>query len=152
MVSGSSKFRGKDIEAVDKVVIKKGGVMCQEMTNGSGADIVRGNLVILKTSAGRALHFDTSSGGDDDQVFGMAFEDIPDGGIGKIQFYGPTAYLKVDGTDNISQGDFISTYTVVGIGQKGTIGSGNCIAIAAEAYTTNDSNGVIDAFLLGSAR
>ncbi len=152
MVSGSSKFKGNDIEARDKVIVKKGGAICQEMTNGSGADVERGDVIILKTSAGRGMHFDTSSGGDDDQVIGMAFEDITDGSLGLIQTYGFTPYLKVDGNDNISQGDFISTYTAVGIGQKGTIGSGNCIAIAAEAYTTNDSAGVIDAFLLGSAR
>ena len=122
-----------------------------EMINDSGSAVARGDLVMLDAAKGRN-YFDTSTGGDDDQVFGMAAEAIADGARGKIQTYGPTKYLKVDGTDDIAVADFISSFTAAGIGQKGTIGSGNCIAIACEAYTTNDSAGVIDAFLLGSAR
>ena len=122
-----------------------------EMINDSGSDVARGDTVMIDATKGRN-YFDTSSGGDDDQVFGMAAEAIADGARGLIQTYGPTKYLKVDGTDDIAVGDFISSFTSVGIAQKGTIGSGNCFAIACEAYTTDDSAGVIDAFLLGSAR
>ena len=122
-----------------------------EMINDSGSAVVRGDTVMLDAAKGRN-YFDTSSGGDDDQVIGMAAEAIADGARGKIQTYGPTKYLKVDGNDDISVGDFISSFTSTGIAQKGTIGSGNCFAIACEAYTPNDSLGVIDAFLLGSAR
>ena len=122
-----------------------------EMINDSGGSVARGDVVMIDAAKGRN-YFDTSSGGDDNQVFGMAAEAIADGARGRIQTYGPTKYLKVDGTDDIAVGDFISSFTAVKIGQKGTIGSGNCIAIACEAYTTDDSNGVIDAFLLGSAR
>ena len=122
-----------------------------EMINDSGGAVARGDTVMLDAAKGRN-YFDTSSGGDDNQVFGMAAEAIADGARGKIQTYGPTKYLKVDGTDNISVADFISSFTTAKIAQKGTIGSGNCFAIACEAYTSNDSLGVIDAFLLGSAR
>ena len=122
-----------------------------EMINDSGGAVVRGDTVMLDAAKGRN-YFDTSSGGDDDQVIGMAAEAIADGARGKIQFYGPTKYLKVDGTDDIAVGDFISSFTTSKIAQKGTIGSGNCFAIACEAYTTDNSLGVIDAFLLGSAR
>ena len=121
------------------------------MINDSGGSVARGDMVMLDAAKGRN-YFDTSSGGDDDQVIGMAAEAIADGARGKIQVYGPTKYLQVDGKDDIAVGDFISSFTIEKIGQKGTIGSGNCIAIACEAYTTDDSNGVIDAFLLGSAR
>ena len=122
-----------------------------EMINDSGGSVVRGDTVMIDAAKGRN-YFDTSATGDDDQVFGMAAEAIADGARGRIQTYGPTKYLKVDGTDDISVADFISSFTTAKIAQKGTIGSGNCFAIACEAYTTNDSNGVIDAFLLGSAR
>lgn len=122
-----------------------------EMINDSGAAVVRGDLVLLDADKGRN-YFDTDTGGNSNQVIAMAAEAIADKARGRIQVFGPTKYLKVDGTADIAVGDFISTFTVAGIGQKGTIGSGNCIAIATEAYTTNDSNGVIDAFLLGSAR
>ncbi len=122
-----------------------------EMINDSGGAVARGDTVMLDAAKGRN-YFDTSSGGDDDQVIGMAAEAIADGARGRIQTYGPTKYLKVDGTDDISVADFISSFTTSKIAQKGTIGSGNCFAIACEAYTTDDSAGVIDAFLLGSAR
>ena len=122
-----------------------------EMINDSGGSVARGDTLMLDADKGRN-YFDTSSGGDDDQVIGMAAEAIADGARGKIQTYGQTKYLKVDGTDDIAVGDFISSFTTSKIAQKGTIGSGNCFAIACEAYTTDDSLGVIDAFLLGSAR
>lgn len=122
-----------------------------EMINDSGAAVERGDLVCLDATKGRN-YFTTSTSGDDNTVIGMAAEAIADGARGLIQVYGPTKYLKVDGTTDISVGDFISTFTTAGIGQQGTIGSGNCIAIACEGYTSNDSLGVIDAFLLGSAR
>jgi len=122
-----------------------------ELINDDGSAVVRGDIVTFDVSKGRN-YFDRTTSGNDNQVFGMAAEAIADGARGKIQVYGPTKYLKVDGTTDIAVGDFISTFTTKGIGQQGTIGSGNCIAIATEAYSTNDSNGVIDAFLLGSAR
>ena len=122
-----------------------------EMINDSGSAVARGDLVMLDYAKGRN-YFTTSTGGDDDQVIGMAAEAIADGARGKIQFYGPTKYLKVDGTQDISAGDHISSFTTAGIGQQGTIGSGNCIAVACEAYASDNSLGVIDAFLLGSAK
>ena len=122
-----------------------------EMINDSGSAVARGDSVMLDAAKGRN-YFDTSAGGDDNQVMGMAAESIADGARGKIQTYGPTKYLKVDGTDDIAVGDFLSSFTTAGIAQKGTIGSGNCHAIACEAYTSDNSLGIIDAFLLGSAR
>ncbi|MCK5283928.1 MAG: hypothetical protein KAK00_11110 [Nanoarchaeota archaeon] len=152
MPRSSDELKADKVQGNDEIVLKKGGARCIEMTNGSGSAVARGDLVLIKTSAGNAKHFTTDTGGDSDQVIGMAYERIADGAKGLIQEYGPTNALKVDGTIDVSVGDFISTFTSAGIGQKGTIGSGNCMAIACEAYATNDSLGVIDAFLLGSAR
>ena len=151
MGQSTSESRAK-VTAKSKIFIMEfDGVICREMTNDSGGSVARGDVVMLDATKGRN-YFDTSSGGDDDQVIGMAFEAIADGAKGLIQTHGPTQYLKVNGTADIAAGDFISSYTALKIGQKGTIGSGNCFAIATEAYTTDDSLGVIDAFLLGSAR
>ena len=63
-----------------------------EMINDSGSAVARGDLVMLDAAKGRN-YFDTSSGGDDDQVIGMAAEAIADGARGNIQTYGPTNYL-----------------------------------------------------------
>ena len=121
-----------------------------EMINDSGAAVVRGDAVMLDAAKGRN-YFDTSTGQDDDQIFGMAAEAIADGARGKVQVYGPTKYLRANGADDIAAGDFLSSYSAAGIWQKGTIGSGNCFAIACEAHT-DDTTVALDAFLLGSAR
>lgn len=133
------------------IVVMDDGAICIRMNNGSAAAVARGDLVVLDHAEGRN-YFSTNTEGNSNLVLGMAYEAIADNASGLIQIYGPTKYLKVNGTADIAAGDFISTYTEAGIGQKGTIGSGNCIAIATEAYTNNDSSGVIDAFLLMSAR
>ncbi len=151
----SSEIIAKVRAFIKEIVIQFDGSLDRgifiEMINDSGSAVARGDTAMLDATKGRN-YFDTSSGGDDNQVIGMAAEAIADGARGKIQIYGPTKYLKVNGTADIAVGDFISSYTAAGIAQKGTIGSGNCFAIACEAYTTDDSSGVIDAFLLGSAR
>ncbi len=67
--------------------------------------------------------------------------------VGRIQTLGHTTVLKVDGTADIAIGDFIATFTTAKIGQKATAGD-MAIAIAREAYTTDDSAGVIDAILI----
>lgn len=51
------------------------------------------------------------------------------------------------GTTDIAVGDFITAFTTVEIGQKGSAGQ-TAIAIALEAYTNNDSSGVIDALII----
>ena len=155
MAASSSELRGKIRVKGPIIVLEQTpgtdyGIFI-EMINDSGADVARGDLVVLDTAKGRN-YFSTTTSGNDNKVIGMAAEAIADGAKGLIQTYGPTKYLKVDGNTDIAAGDFIATFTTAGIGQKGTIGSGNCIALATEAYTTNDAAGVIDAFLLGSAR
>lgn len=154
MGRGSSEFRAKLKILGEKIIAlfssEDRGIFI-EMINDSGAAVTRGDLVMQDTAKGRN-YFTTSTGGNDNKIIGMAAEAMANGAKGLVQVYGPTKYLKVNGTADIAAGDFISSYTEAGIGQKGTIGSGNCIALANEAYTTNDSAGVIDAFLLMSAR
>jgi len=114
--------------------------------NTSGGDLVAGNLVTLKAVAGGNEITTTTTQGDD-LVLGMLAEDIANNGYGMVQTLGKTTLLKVDGTTDIAIGDFIGTFTTAGIGMKCSAGD-MAIAIALEAYTTDDSAGVIDALLI----
>lgn len=116
------------------------------MKNTSGVGLVAGDIVILKSvAAGNEVTTTTSQG--DDKVFGMVEESIANAASGRIQVLGKTVKLKVNGIIDIAIGDFIGTYTVAGIGMKASAGD-MAIAVALEAYTTDDSNGVIDALLI----
>lgn len=127
------------------------------MKNTSGGSITAGSLVTLKAvAAGNEVTTTTTAS--DNAVFGMAEETIASTASGYILVRGKTTLLKVDGTTDIAIGDYISTFTTAGIGQKATVGTLNttpghlAIAFALEAYTTNDSNGVIDAILIPPIR
>ena len=116
------------------------------MTNASGGQIDAGDLVVLKAVAsGEEVGTTTTLG--DDMVFGMEVETVVDSAVGKIQKLGKTTALKVDGTDDIAIGDFVATFTTAKIGCKASAGD-MAIAVALEAYATDDSSGVIDALLI----
>ena len=118
----------------------------RRMKNTSGGALAAGDVVILKSvAAGDEVTTTTTQG--DDKVFGMAIETIADNAYGRIQILGKTTALKVDGTTDIAIGDFIGTFTTAKIGMKAAAGD-MAIAIALEAYVTNDSLGVIDALLI----
>lgn len=115
--------------------------------NTSGGALTRGDVVVWDTTNSTVDLFcaTTSTGGNDVNVMGMVVAPIAQDGIGKIQIWGPTKHLKVNGTSDIGVGDMLGTYTSAGIAQKST--TGGRFARAMEAYTTNDSSGVIDAFI-----
>lgn len=116
------------------------------MKNTSGGTINIGDIVTTKAvAAGNEVTTTTNQG--DDLVYGMALATITNTASGKIQVLGKTTALKVDGNADIAIGDFIGTFTTGKIGMKAASGD-MAIAIALEAYTTNDSNGVIDALLV----
>ena len=115
------------------------------MKNTSGGALAAGDVVILKSVAtGDEVTTTTTAG--DDKVFGMADATIADGEWGDILIEGYTTQLKVDGTTDIAIGDFLGTFTTAKIAQKAAAGD-MCFAIALEAYTANDSSGVIDALI-----
>lgn len=116
------------------------------MKNTSGGDLAAGDVVILKSVANGDEVTTTTTGGDD-KVFGMATRAITSNTYGFIQVRGKTTLLKVDGTTDIAIGDYLSTFTTAKIAKKATAGD-QVFAMALEAYTTNDSNGVIDALLI----
>lgn len=116
------------------------------MKNTSGGALVVGDIVIMKAvAAGNEITTTTAQG--DNKVFGMVAESISDNASGQVQTLGKTTALKVDGTTDIAIGDFIGTFTTAKIGMKAASGD-MAIAIALEAYATDDSAGIIDALLI----
>lgn len=118
----------------------------RKMKNTSGATINAGNVVILKAAAnGDEITTTTSAG--DSKVFGVATAAISDTAYGNVQVIGKTTILTVNGTTDIAIGDYLSCYTSAGIAQKASAGH-MVFAMALEAYTADDSSGVIDALIL----
>lgn len=115
--------------------------------NNSGGARSRGEVVVLDraNSTKGQLYFTTTTTANDEDVLGMVYETIQSGAIGKVQVFGPTHSLKVNGTTDIARGDLLGTYTSAGIAQKTTFAG--AFATAFEAYATNDSSGVVDALL-----
>lgn len=116
------------------------------MTNTSGGALAAGDVVVYKSVAGGNEITTTTTAGDD-KVFGVVTEAIASTAVGPVQTLGKTTLLKVDGTTDIAIGDFLTTFTTAGIAAKATAGD-MVFAVALEAYTTNDSAGVIDALLI----
>ena len=113
--------------------------------NYSGATVSAGSVITLYKDY-RGYLFDTTTTKGDDLVIGMTLESIDHTGLGSILIEGKTDLLKVNGTTDIAIGDFLGTYTEAGIVCKAEAGD-MAFAIALEAYTGNDSNGVINALL-----
>lgn len=116
------------------------------LKNTSGATINAGNVVTIKAvAAGNEITTSTTAG--DNKVIGMAVASITNTAFGLVQVSGKTTLLTVNGTTDIAIGDYLSCFTAAGIAQKATAGH-MAFAIALEAYTTDDSNGVIDALII----
>lgn len=149
-ISGNTSGLIADSGVGTKIQIKGGDPTINKdfrrMKNTSGGALATGDLVILKAvAAGDEVTTTTTQG--DDKVCGMAVETIANDAYGRIQILGKTIALKVDGTTDIAIGDFIGTFTTAKIGRKAVKGD-MAIAIALEAYATDDSSGVIDAILI----
>lgn len=121
------------------------------VANASGGNLLPGDVVILSSTAGAASVTTTTTAGDN-KVIGMVLGDEEGGTFatseaGYILRTGRTALLKVNGTTDIAVGDYLSTFTTAGIAAKASSGH-TAFAIALEAYTTDDSSGIIDALLI----
>ena len=117
-----------------------------KMKNTSGTSVALGDVVVWKAAASGG-EFNTTTAQGDDLILGMATETIANNAWGEILVEGKTVNLKVDGTDDIAIGDFLGTFTSVGIAMKVAAGD-MAFAIALETYSTDDSNGVIDALII----
>ncbi len=115
--------------------------------NTSGGALALGDVLVLKPVAG-AIEITTTTTGGDKNVFGMSLGAPSNNQWGSVLVYGQTALLKVDGTTDIAIGDYLTTFTTAKIAQKAVTTGQMVFAVALEAYTTNDSSGVIDAYLL----
>ena len=124
-------------------------VVTIECKNTSGGALARGDVVVWDTtsnSTADVISVTTTTSGNDVNVIGMVYDQsIAANAIGQVQIWGPTRHLKVDGNTDIAIGDMLSTFTTAKIAQKST--TGGRFARAMEGYTTNDSAGVIDAFI-----
>lgn len=117
-----------------------------QMKNTSSGSLAAGATVVLKAvAAGDEVTTTTTYG--DDLVYGMVQFAMSDTAYGAILTEGYTEILKVDGTTDIAVGDFLSAFSTAGIAAKARAGD-MAFAIALEAYTGNDSNGVINALLI----
>lgn len=116
------------------------------MKNTSGGQLVAGDVVVIKAVAA-GDEFTTTTTQGDDKVLGMVAATIADTAYGLVQVSGKTVSLKVNGTTDIAIGDYLGTHTDAGIAMKASAGD-MCFAMALEAYTANDSSGVIDALLI----
>jgi hypothetical protein len=111
--------------------------------NVSGGTVEKGSVVIFSPSLGLDELTTTTTAGDN-KVLGVASSRSTSGRTITVLVEGQTDLLKVDGTTDIAVGDFLSTHTVAGVAAKGLAGH-MAFAIALEAYTTNNSLGVIKA-------
>lgn len=120
--------------------------------NTSGATINRGDFVIAKSvAAGNEVTTTTTVG--DNKVLGVwtclfdSTTTTANNVYGYVQTLGKCVTAKVNGTVAIAVGDFITTYSAVGIGAK-AVATNTAIGIALEAYAVADSLGVIDMLII----
>lgn len=114
--------------------------------NTSGGDLTAGSVVVMKAvAAGNEITTTITAG--DSKVWGELGEDIANNAWGYVRVQGKTQKLKVNGTTDIAIGDLLTTYTNAGISAKASAGQVS-FAMALEAYTGDDDNGVIDALLI----
>ena len=110
-------------------------------------DAYTSSVVLPPAQTIRADQITTTTSHGSVNVFGMVRGTILNQKYGNVLVKGYTESLKVDGTTDIAVGDYITTHTVAGIGAKATTGD-TVIAKAIEAYSANDSNGVIKAMII----
>lgn len=116
------------------------------MKNTVGTTIAAGSPVIINSVAtGDEVVTTTTSG--DDKVIGVADAAITNNEWGRILVEGYSTIVRANGTTDIAIGDFLTTDTNAGIAKKAAAGD-MAFAIALEAYSTDDTAGVIDALII----
>lgn len=121
------------------------GNMYYRVKNVSGDTLDAGDVVVLSITAADEVTTTTTEG--DPLVFGVMAETVVDNAYGLVQVYGKTTGLKVNGEEDIAVGDLLCTSTEAKISKKAATGKMS-FAMALEAYTDDDSNGVIAAMII----
>ena len=131
------------------MTLNKGIPVYRIMKNNSGGALAAGDVVILDTSDSAGLSVTTTATANDPKVFGVVTTGGNDQADITICVGGACGdVVKVDGTADIAVGDPLATFTTVKIAAKGAYATGGIFAIALEAYTTDNSSGVIKAWIL----
>ena len=117
----------------------------QIMRNTSGSSISEGSLVRLKSTA-NMREIEPCTTANDPKFIGTVEQTVANNAYVGVVVKGKTTRMKVNGTTDIAIGDWIQTTTTSGIGAKCT--SGLACAIALEAYTSDNDNGIIDALII----
>lgn len=108
--------------------------------NNSGVSIPNGSIVILDVSDINGYSMKMTTVPNDSLVLGVVQKTVANETVGFVTKSGFTRYIRVNGTVDILAGDYITTSNVAGVGVKGTIGLGNCIAIALQNYFTDEES------------
>lgn len=136
-----------------RLIINRDGTTGFRMRNSSGGTINAGEVVVLDTAQQTGDAVTTTTTQDDPNIFGVMMETVLNGASGFVARSGHIDNLKVNGTTDIAVGDKLTTFTTAGIAAKQSAATKpGVFAIALEAYSTNDSLGVIDAFLFEAGR
>jgi len=113
-----------------------------QMENNSGGVISAGSFVIERVASTDGKEINTTTTQGDDHVIGIVPANIADATYGPVLVLGVYDGALVNGTADIAVGDFLGTYTSAGIGMQCASGD-MAVAVALEAYTTDDSSGTI---------
>lgn len=118
------------------------------MKNVTGSSLGQGDVVVYGFGSSDVEEITTTTTAGDSKVLGSCIAVTHfNNQMDNILVEGFTSVLKADGTTDIAVGDYLSTFTTAGIAKKASAGE-TVFAVALEAYTTDDSNGVINAYLL----
>lgn len=146
--SGMNRLAGGLQLGTSLSLTTRGQPFYRTMKNNSGGALSAGHVVILDTTDNSGQSVTTTTVANNALAFGVVTTGGADqadvvvgvgGAVGDV--------VKVDGTTDIAVGDPLSTFTAAGIAQKGSYGTGAIFAIALEAYSTDDSSGVIRAWI-----
>jgi len=122
----------------------------QWFENSTGADLDVGDVVVFDTSDSEAKSVITTTTAKDPLTVGVCQTRAIDGKRVKVAYSGVIEEVKVDGTTDIVAGTtWLTSHTVAGVAAAAaTNATQGVFALALEGYTTNDSLGVIRAFLV----
>jgi hypothetical protein len=130
---------------------EEGSGLAQRGRNSSGGSLAVGDVVVASTGQAEDpfdIAFTTTTTLGDDGVIGVITDGpISDNRAGPAQVRGHVAVVKVNGTTDIAVGDWLESYSAVGIASKAA-GAQGAFARALEVYTTDDSAGEIKALIM----